>query len=168
MNDEFGQAKAYYEQNRTNTIPWSELSLTVKRRWIGHWKQADESSAEIRHPGVKRLADGVCQTSGLIPPGDVVRSDIGLNTPETWRGSDYVLDTVDELVFDNATVHFEMSSEVSAYMTIEQGKRIVFVQFDIHELTADERAEYRVRNQSRRAPKAAIVARIEHDTEDGF
>jgi hypothetical protein len=78
------------------------------------------------------------------------------------------LDTVDELVFDNVTVHFEMSSEVSAYMTIEQGKRLVFVQFDVHELTSDERAEYRVRHQSRRAPKAAIVARIEHDTEDGF
>lgn len=40
-NDQLHQAKAYYEQNRTNTIPWSELSLTMQGRWISHWKQAD-------------------------------------------------------------------------------------------------------------------------------
>lgn len=90
---------------------------------------------------------------------------IQLNDSDNWTGPAYALDSLDELVFDNATVHFEQSSETSAYMTIEQGRRIVFVQFDIHELTAAERADYRSREHSRSAPKAAIVATVEDDTE---
>lgn len=40
---------------------------------------------------------------------------ISLNTPETWTGGDWALDTVDEIVLYGATVHVEMLNDDAAY-----------------------------------------------------
>jgi len=89
-------------------------------------------------------------------------SRIQFNDRDNWTGPDYALDTLDELVMDNACVHFEVSSEHSAYMIVKQPGREVFIQFGIHELSKTER--HAAKQTGQPAPRAVLVATVESDT----
>jgi len=96
------------------------------------------------------------------PQLPLVRSRLQCNDRDNWTGPDYALDALDELVMDNAQVHFEMSSDTSAYMIVEQPGRQVFVQFSVRELSKTER--HAAKQPGRPAPRAVLTATVDYDS----
>jgi hypothetical protein len=83
---------------------------------------------------------------------------VTFNDPNNWSGADYALDAVDEVVIHNATVHFEMTSDTSGYLTVHSPSRYVFLRFHARPTTRTERRQILTTNQERlRDHLAALI-----------
>lgn len=75
-------------------------------------------------------------------------------------GSGSALGTVDELVLTEASAHFEMSTESSAYLSTRNDKRDVFLRLHARPTTWAERRQILARNEERlRDHLAALIPR---------
>ncbi len=70
------------------------------------------------------------------------------NEPDNWAGADYALGMVDEVVVHDALVHFEMSSDTSAYLIARSRTRDVFIRFHVRPTTRAERRQILVSSQA--------------------
>lgn len=85
---------------------------------------------------------------------------ITYNEPGDWLGADYALGMVDEVVVHDALVHFEMSTDTSAYLIAQSPTRDVFVRFHARPTTRAERRQILASSQETlRDHLAALVPR---------
>jgi hypothetical protein len=83
---------------------------------------------------------------------------VTFNDEDQWLGPAYALGTVDELVLSEASAHFEMSSESSAYLSVTNGERDIFVRLYARPTTRAERRQILVHGGERlRDHLAALI-----------
>lgn len=82
------------------------------------------------------------------------------NDPDNWTGADYAIGAVDEVVVHDALVHFEMSSDTSAYLTARSRTRDVFLHIRVRPSTRGERRQILVSSRGTlRDHVAALIPR---------
>jgi hypothetical protein len=70
---------------------------------------------------------------------------------------------VDEVVFHDATVHFEMDDAESGYLLIGTADREVFIRLHARKLSPGERRRYRDRWPGEVAPTAVLLPLLEFE-----